>query len=398
MHYTAPIKQSHRLGRWHKVVLVGGLLCCLIAAAVVVLALPKASTTTTQVTAATEKHEGITSHIMFAGDVNWGRFTQRRAEASGKGYAYLMSGIQPSERAAYDAWIANFECPVTSKDVPYATQVAILKFNCRPEYLSALAKYFTAASLANNHTDNNGGQWGLQQTRLNLEKSGIQYFGTYDMEQTGDICEVISVPAASGKKHVELPLALCGYMYVVDARPTDAQLQVMRSYSKVMPVVAFPHMGIEYRNTAESEKVSAYRRMIDNGADIVIGAHPHVIQNSENYKGRLIAYSVGNFLFDQQSVSSETNRALTVGIKLSVPAGRAADAYMAAAGSCRAYKDTCLRALQKSISKRPTIRVAYDFGCYSLTSGVPVKGSAQECQLANRAATTDKLENLSKQW
>lgn len=335
---------------------------------------------------------------MFAGDVNWGRYTQRRADASGKGYDYLMSGIRPTDRAAYDAWIANFECPVTTRDVPYATQVATLTFNCRPEYLTALAKYFTAASLANNHMNNNGGQWGLGQTRSNLEQNGIQYFGTYDMTQTGDICEVITVPAMSGLKQVGLPVALCGYMYVVDAVPSDEQLQVMRAYAKVMPVVAFPHMGVEYRSTAEFEKVQAYHRMIDNGADIVIGAHPHVIQNTESYKGRLIAYSVGNFLFDQQSVSAETNRALTVGLRLSIPAGPEANEYLAAADSCKVFKDACLQALQKAIVERPVITVAYDFDCYSLTSGVPVKGTAQECTLANKAATTGTLGNLSMQW
>lgn len=335
---------------------------------------------------------------MFMGDVNWGRYTQRRAEASGKGYDYVMSGIQPADRAAYDAWIANFECPVTTRDVSYVAQVATLTFNCRPEYLPALAKYFTAASLANNHMNNNGGRWGLDQTRVNLEQNGIQYFGTYDMNQTEDICEVTAIPAMSGLKRVGLPVALCGYMYVADVLPGDEQLQIMQAYAKVMPVVAFPHMGIEYRPTAEFEKVQAYHRMIDNGADIVIGAHPHVIQNTESYKGRLIAYSVGNFLFDQQSVSAETNRALTVGLTLSIPAGSEANTYVSAADSCKAFKDDCLQTLQKAVSRRPAIKVAYDFGCYSLTSGVPVKGAAQECALANKAATTDKLGNLSMQW
>jgi poly-gamma-glutamate synthesis protein (capsule biosynthesis protein) len=246
--------------------------------------------------------------------------------------------------------------------------------------------------------DNNDGAWGLEQTRQNLEQNGIQYFGTYDMRKTNDICEVITVPALSGTKRVGMPLALCGYMYVVDTSPTADQLAVMQAYAKVMPVVAFPHMGIEYRSTAENQKVQAYRAMIDNGADMVVGAHPHVIQNSESYKGRLIAYSVGNFLFDQQTVSVETTRALTVGVKLSMPASKEADAYMAVASTCKTFKDTCLQTLQKQITKRPTMTVSYDFDCYSLTSGVPVKGSEAECQLAQRAATTDTLGDLSKRW
>lgn len=354
----------------------------------------------TATTSAAIKQQGITSHIMFVGDVNWARLTQRRAERSGQGYSYITSGLSPSDRAAYDAWIANFECPITTRDVPYQEQVDLLKFNCRPEYLPTLAKYFTAATLANNHMDNNGGQWGLDQTRQNLQKNGIQYFSTYDMSDINDLCEVIAMPAETSDTHqkISIPVAMCGYMYVVDATPTDAQLAVMQQYAKVMPVIAMPHMGIEYRTTAEPEKVSAYRRMIDNGADMVIGAHPHVIQNSESYKGRLIAYSEGNFLFDQQSVSPATNLGLSVSLHLSIPAGSAATAYQKIGPSCAAYKDSCLAQLQKVITKRPPISVSYDFGCYSISSDVPVKGTAAECAMADQEATVSKLGNLSKQW
>lgn len=342
---------------------------------------------------------GITSHVMFVGDVNWGRQTQRRAEHSGQGYSYITSGLNPADRAQYDAWIANFECPITTRDVPYQQQVDILKFNCRPEYLPTLAKYFTAVTLANNHMDNNGGKWGLDQTRQNLQANGIQYFGTYDMNDTQDLCEVISLPAkTTNGQPVKMPVAMCGYMYVVDATPTDAQLAVMQQYAKVMPVIAMPHMGVEYRTTAEPEKVSAYHRMIDNGADLVVGAHPHVIQNSESYKGRLIAYSEGNFLFDQQSVSAATNLALTVSLRLTIPSGPAAREYQKVGPTCAAFKDSCLQELQETITKRPSIGVSYEFGCYSIASDVPVKGSEAQCAMARQAATVDTLTTLSKQW
>ncbi|MDB5169630.1 MAG: exported protein of unknown function [Candidatus Saccharibacteria bacterium] len=344
--------------------------------------------------------EAMTTHLLFVGDVNWGRQTQRRAESSGKSYDYITSGLSTADRSGYDAWIGNFECPITNRDVAYAEQVSILKFNCRPEYLPTLAKYFTASTLANNHMDNNGGQWGLDQTRQNLQQNGIQYFGTYNMSDTNDICEVISLPAKTtpGQQDVWLPVALCGYMYVVDATPTEAQLAVMHQYATVMPVIAMPHMGIEYRATAEAEKVSAYHRMIDNGADLVIGAHPHVIQNSESYQGRLIAYSVGNFLFDQQSVSAATNLALGVGVQLQIPAGKAVQAYQKLGSSCKAFKDDCLQRLAAMNTKRPPIGVAYTFSCYSITSGIPVAGTDAQCATAKQAATTDKLASLKAQW
>ena len=343
---------------------------------------------------------GVSTHMLIVGDLFWGRSVQTKAEKSGLGYRYITSKFSAADRAQYNAWIANFECPITTKDVPYSLQVSILKFNCRPEYLPELAKWFTVAGQANNHTDNNGGIWGLEQTRANLQTAGIQYFGTYDMDQTSDICEVVSLPATTTGTHktVAIPVAFCGYMYVVDRAPTDAQLAVMRQYAKVMPVIAMPHMGVEYRQTAEPEKVSAYHRMIDAGADVVIGAHPHVIQNSESYKGRLIAYSEGNFLFDQQILGRAETLGLGVGIKLTIDDPKAAAIYERVAPSCEAYKDDCLSKLTAELKTRPKIDVAYNFTCYDEASGLPALGDAAACQQAKTWATIDQLTDLSTRW
>lgn len=344
--------------------------------------------------------QGVSTHMLFVGDVFWGRTVQTAAERSGLGYSYITHGLSLAERREYNAWIANFECPVTTRDIPLSDQINNLQFNCRPEYLPTLAKWFTAASQANNHSANNGGAWGLDQTRFNLQAAGIQNFGTYDMSQTNDICEVIAMPAETTSTHaiVKIPVALCGYMYVSDVTPTDVQLDVMKQYAKVMPVIAFPHMGIEYRPTAEPAKVSAYHRMIDAGADAVIGAHPHVIENSENYKGRLIAYSTGNFLFDQQILGRATDLGLGVGIKLTIPSSAAAKIDESIGSKCAVYKDDCLQLLQQRLKRRPVIKVAYNFTCFNLASGVTRPGSRADCADADRAATIDRLGRLSPIW
>ncbi len=410
MNYS--LRPRHRIER-RGLLLVGGVMSALIVVALVAFvqfrphadtaATSPIATSTASAKTATKPPAGMSTNMLFVGDVFWGRYVQRRVEASGQGPGFLTSGLRKADRNRYNAWIANFECPITAKDVPYQLQLDYLKFNCRPEYLSELAKWFTAASQANNHTMNNDGQWGVEQTRQNLEQAGIQYFGNYDMNKTNDICEVISMPAneQGTNKTVHMPVALCGYMYVVDVTPTDAQLAVMQQYAKVMPVISMPHMGVEYRTTAESAKESAYRRMIDNGADAVIAAHPHVIQNSESYKGKLIAYSLGNFLFDQQSVSRDTTLGLGVGIKLTIADGAAAKIYEEVAPSCAAYKDDCVAKLTRQLTQRPAIDVSYSFSCYdesSAVGGVPTLGSDAACQLAKQRATTDRLGNLAKQW
>jgi hypothetical protein len=138
--------------------------------------------------------------------------------------------------------------------------------------------------------------------------------------------------------------------------------------------------------------------MIDNGADMVIGAHPHVIQNSEAYKGKLIAYSLGNFLFDQQRLGRETTLGLGVGVRLTVADSKAAKLYEQLAPSCKVYKDDCLARLQASITTRPKFTVRYDFSCYDEAGNVPMLGSKDVCALANQWATTDQLSGLATSW
>ena len=77
------------------------------------------------------------------------------------------------------------------------------------------------------------------------------------------------------------------------------------------------HAGVEYTRQPNKLQVDFARAAIDAGADIIIGAHPHWIQTTEQYKGKWIFYSLGNFIFDQRD--PETHRGLTLRIKLAAP-------------------------------------------------------------------------------
>jgi poly-gamma-glutamate synthesis protein (capsule biosynthesis protein) len=78
-------------------------------------------------------------------------------------------------------------------------------------------------------------------------------------------------------------------------------------------VIVYPHWGPEYELFPSSNQVLLARQFIDAGADIVLGAHPHVVQPIEVYKGKLIVYSLGNFVFDQQ-FSNAVKNGLGVGL------------------------------------------------------------------------------------
>ncbi len=80
-------------------------------------------------------------------------------------------------------------------------------------------------------------------------------------------------------------------------------------------VIVNIHWGEEYKTISNTRQRTLARIMIDAGADVVIGHHPHVVEEMEVYKNRPIFYSLGNFIFDQY-FSTETQQGLAVGLVL----------------------------------------------------------------------------------
>lgn len=108
---------------------------------------------------------GLSSKVLFTGNVFWGRYINDWSQQSELKYAYPFSRLGEFGRENYNAWVGGLECPTSPRvDTTSAQQEATLSFNCRPEYLPEAAKYFTAFTLANNHTDNQGPE-GFTETR-----------------------------------------------------------------------------------------------------------------------------------------------------------------------------------------------------------------------------------------
>ena len=80
-------------------------------------------------------------------------------------------------------------------------------------------------------------------------------------------------------------------------------------------MIVFLHWGEEYQLISSSSQRKLAHSLIDAGADLIIGSHPHVVQEIEKYKGKLIFYSLGNFIFDQY-FSRETQKGLAVSLEL----------------------------------------------------------------------------------
>ena len=323
------------------------------------------SSNLTKVIEKTPQPKSISSNVLFLGNSFWGRYMNDWSMASPLKYKYPFSRLNEFNRDQYDAWISGLECPtVVGVNMTSAEMEQALQFNCSPNYLPEAAKWFTVFSLANNHTDNQGVE-GFTETQQQLDKNGIQYFGSYDPTVISDVCEVISLPVTISKDDNSttkgrLPVAMCGYHGVFQIPPADSVAEI-KKYSQYMPVIAMPHMGTEYRSAPDQLKTDFYRSLIDAGADMVIGDHPHWIQTTESYEGHLIVYSMGNFMFDQQNMSEVVrSAAINVLMKTNGQDQAMLKKWLDLGEKCTTYKDDCLnQATKQKLSK---LDINYQFG------------------------------------
>lgn len=356
MHYS--LRQDHKR---HKTItyIIVVFACCVVVTGCIAafMALSRLHTRTSNATSQPKTiPSSIQSRVLFVGDTYWGRFMNQWSQASALKYAYPFSGLSTFHRETYDAWVANLECPtVPGVNQSPAIEDATLIFNCDPTYLNEANKWFTAVSLANNHTDNQGAS-GFRETQKQLRQHGIAYFGHYDPEAHDELCTVIAVGTDNNQT---LPLALCGYHGVFKI-PSESSLTVIKKYAAFMPVIAMPHMGVEYKTSSDPIREKTFRAMIDNGADAVIAAHPHWVQNSESYNGKPIFYSVGNFIFDQQA-NNEVTQSAPVAVTLNVGAAGMplAQTWTQILKHCTADQ-TCLQNAEKRNVPKLPVTITYD--------------------------------------
>lgn len=386
-------RQHKRRIRW---IVLG----CIILVAAIIIALwwphnkvmTPAKQTQTQATPVQPK--SVSSNILFSGNIFFGRYINDWSMASTLKYAYPFSRLSEFHRDQYDAWISGLECPtVAGVHMSSAEMDQTLQFNCSPDYLPEAAKWFTAVTLANNHTDNQGVA-GFEETKAQLEKNHIQYFGHYDPRVLDDICEVIAMPVTITNDNQSttkgnLPVAMCGYHGVFRIPSPEAVAQ-MQKYSAYMPVIAMPHMGVEYQPAPDQLKTDFYRSLIDGGADMVIGDHPHWIQNTESYKGHLIVYSMGNFIFDQQD-TPEVVRSAAIRVVMKTNGDNPAmlEKWLKLGDTCKAFKDDCLQQIkEQGLTK---LNMTYQFDV------VGTNDSDKIVKPATPAQQTDILRRLNWQ-
>ena len=219
--------------------------------------------------------------------------------------------------AAADLTFGNLECPVS--DVG-RERGHLYSFRANPEVIAGL-KFagFDAVSVANNHLYD----WGpeaLLDTVRRLHGAGIQTVGAGANDLAAHYPLLINLGGVR--------LAFLAYVNVepkeaiaAPDKPGVAWLNTERVLADIRfarpladIVIVAPHWGIEYAVRPQRSQVELARRMIDAGADLIVGSHPHVVQPIEQYRGRTIAYSLGNFVFDQKP--GATRRGILLNVKV----------------------------------------------------------------------------------
>jgi hypothetical protein len=238
---------------------------------------------------AVEEKDRLT--LFAAGDIMLDRTMLLLAQKHNDfGYAFRMISSTLQEA---DLRVVNLEGPITTNK---STANIVnggrgLNFTFSPQVTTTLKENFDIVSLANNHTTNFGFA-GLEQTKDFLDDAGIAWFG--DPNNRADQ-KLVKIVEKNGFK-----IGFVGHHQLVETGFENVIAEIERVRPEVDVVIAYPHWGVEYvTSTASLLQKKEARGLIDAGVDIVVGAHPHVIQPIEMYEGKPIFYSLGNFVFDQ---------------------------------------------------------------------------------------------------
>lgn len=259
-------------------------------------------------------NEGEVRTLLFVGDIMLDRSVRKQIERE-QDPLYPFVRIADTIRTA-DVAFANLEGPISDRGT---NQGSIYSFRFEPVGTKHSLSFagFDVVSLANNHI----WDWGvdaLTDTVRHLDEAGIGHVGAGRTSVEANTPFVTQVG--------DTKIAMLGYtnLYPRSLEATDnqpgvssfrvasatEQIESLKAAGTDIVIVSF-HWGVEYEMHSTSSQQVIARALVDAGADLIIGHHPHAIQEVEEYQGKYIVYSLGNFVFDQ-NLSRFTMKGLMV--------------------------------------------------------------------------------------
>lgn len=243
--------------------------------------------------------------ILFVGDMMFDRYIRQEQNKNGNEFVFdkvknLLSGE--------DLVVGNLEGPITdniSKSVGTefgSRENYIFTFN--PEIAKTLfQENIKSVNIGNNHIFNFK-EGGVEQTKKYLDGASIKYFGNVGHDERNIGMEI---------NEINVGFVNYNQFSQIDVAQTLKSIEEMKKRSNL--VIVYAHWGMEYEKNALEKTKELARQFVDAGADLVIGSHPHVVQEKEEYKGKMIYYSLGNFIFDQY-FNPDATQGLAVEVKI----------------------------------------------------------------------------------
>jgi poly-gamma-glutamate synthesis protein (capsule biosynthesis protein) len=196
-----------------------------------------------------------------------------------------------------DVVFGNLEAVLSNRGID-SKRLSSVSLRATPEAVAGLTyASFNILSLANNHILEHG-EDAVSETMAVLSRHDIKYVGV-NTDVTKD-----REPLIADAKGIKIAfLAYClvsdktAYISIND--PEEICFDVRKAKPQADIVVVSLHWGNEFMEKPSPSQIRLAHQIIDAGADVILGHHPHVLQGVESYKGAIIAYSLGNFIFDQ---------------------------------------------------------------------------------------------------
>lgn len=241
-------------------------------------------------------------HLLFCGDVYFSSHVIAAYDKAG-GIHGVLDDAYRGEIEKADIFMANQEFPFSDRGTPAPDKQ--FTFRVPPARVSMMKELgIDIVTIANNHTLDYGTD-ALVDTCTTLEEAKIPYVGAGANMDRAKQLETLTVrgrtigflagsrvyPDTSWVANSKKPGMVSGY------DPAILLEEVKKAGEYCDYLVVYMHWGIEREDTPKEYQRTLGKQLIDAGADLVIGSHPHVMQGIEYYKGKPIVYSLGNFVF-----------------------------------------------------------------------------------------------------
>lgn len=249
---------------------------------------------------ATDKKDSL----IFTGDVLLARNVEFLMKREGNDYPYKLLSLPLLSHNP--AIIGNFESAVPSIHIP--TQALGMNFSVDPNFLDSLkGAGFTHLSLANNHSFDYGMD-GYEHATTELENHQLIPFGNGEAVDTSSVTYIdtefgrVALIALNASEHLPDKEAVLKIMAVA-GKKSDIQIVCI-------------HWGTEYKAKHSSIQEELATSLVEAGADLIIGHHPHVVEDVGLIHGVVVFYSLGNYIFDQY-FSPEVQEGLVLSLEMS---------------------------------------------------------------------------------